>query len=165
MKGAMVWVLENMSLVTLLLALVLGSLAAKRKGPSAGGGWEPTVFWLLLLFVGGGGLYAGFSHLFDPARVAAEIGWRRSPFQWDVGVADVMIGMLGVVGAFMSRSFRWAVVLAFTVWYWGDAVGHVRQVESVRNFAPGHAGTWFWVDVLGPFLLLFAQASNRSDRK
>ena len=51
MKSAIVWVLENMSLVTLLLALVLGSLAAKRKGPSSGGGWEPTVFWLLLLFV------------------------------------------------------------------------------------------------------------------
>lgn len=165
MKSAIVWVLENMSLVTLLLALVLGSLAAKRKGPSSGGGWEPTVFWLLLLFVGFGGLYEGLFHLFDPARAAAEIGWKRSPFQWEVGIADLMIGVLGVVGAFMSRSFRWAVVLAFTLWFWGDAVGHVRQMESARNFAPGNAGTWFWVDVLGPFLLLFAQASNRSDRK
>ena len=165
MTSAMVWVLENMSLVTLLLALVLGSLAAKRKGPSAGGGWEPTVFWLLLLFVGFGGLYTGVFHLLDPAQAAADIGWKRSPFQWEVGVADLMVGVLGVVGAFMSRSFRWAAVLAFAVWYWGDAVGHVRQMEIASNFAPGNAGSWFWVDVLGPVVLLFAQASNRSDRK
>ena len=165
MTAAITWVLANMSLATLILALILGSLAAKRKAPNAGGGWEPTVFWLLLLFVGFGGLYTGVLHLFDPVQTAADIGWKTSPFQWEVGVADVMIGALGVAGAFANRSFRWAVVLAFTVWYWGDAVGHVRQMRIADNFAPGNAGSWFWVDVLGPFLLLFAQAINRSDRK
>ena len=165
MTGAITWVLVNFSLATLLLALILGSVAAKRKAPNAGGGWEPTVFWLLLIFVGVGGLYTGVFHLFDPAQAAADIGWKKSPFQWEVGIADVLIGVLGVVGAYANRSFRWAVVLAFTIWYWGDALGHIRQMLIADNFSPGNAGSWFWVYVLGPCVLLAAHGLNRSARK
>jgi hypothetical protein len=165
MTAAITWILENMSLATLLVALVLGSIASKRKAPNAGGGWEPTVFWLMLLFVGLSGLYTGLLHLFVPVQTAAEIGWKTSPFQWEVGVADFMLGVLGVMAAWGNRSFRWAVVVALCIWFWGDAVGHVRQMRLADNFASGNAGSWFWVDVLGPGVLLAAHGLNRSGRK
>ena len=33
------------------------------------------------------------------------------------------------------------------------------------DVAPGNAGSWFWVDVLGPGVLLAAHGLNRSGRK
>ena len=51
-----------------------------------------------------------------------------------------------------SQSFRLAAAIAGIVWYWGDAVGHVRQMVVANNYAPGNAGPWFWTDVIVPLL-------------
>lgn len=162
MSSVIQWVLENMSLSTLILALVLGFLGTRGKKSGAESKWEPMVFWLMLLFVGLNGLYTGGMHMFLPGATAAAIGWAPSPFQWEVAVADGTLGILGVAAAFASRPFRWAVIWSLALFYWGDAVGHVRQMELHDNFASGNAGSWFWVDVLGPMVLLAAQALNRS---
>ena len=89
MDDAITWVFENMTLATLLLALTLGAIGARRKKNASAGGWEPTVFWLMLLFVGVSGLYTGILHLAWPAQAAASIGWATSPFQWEVGMATL----------------------------------------------------------------------------
>lgn len=36
----------------------------------------------------------------------------------------------------------------------GAAVGHVRQMVTERNFAPGNAGFIFYYDVLAPLLVI-----------
>ena len=163
MDAAAGWVLRNMTLATLALALLLGAVGARRKANASGGGWEPAVFWLMLLFVGFAGIYMGLLHLFWPVQAAAEIGWSTSPFQWEVGVADFMLGVLGFMGAWASRPFRWAVVVALGLFFWGDAIGHLQQMEATNDFAPGNAGSWFWVDVIGPIVLLTAHGLNRND--
>ena len=161
MVDAIAWVLDNMTLATLLVALTLGAIGARRKKNAQARGWEPTVFWLMLLFVGVSGLYTGILHLAWPAQAAASIGWSTSPFQWEVGMADFTLGILGCMGAFASRPFRWAIVVALSLFFWGDAIGHVRQMELTDDFAPGNAGSWFWIDVIGPVVLLIAHGLNR----
>jgi hypothetical protein len=77
-----------------------------------------------------------------------------SPFQYEVGIADLTVGVLGVLGFWGNSSFRLAAAIAGIIWYWGDAVGHVRQMIVANNYAPGNAGGWFWTDVFVPALLV-----------
>jgi len=97
---------------------------------------------------------------------AAHIGWETSPFQYEVGVADLTVGVLGVLAFCGNSGFRWAATIAAAVWYWGDAVGHVRQMIVAHNFAPGNAGSWFWTDVLVPLVMIVSliAAAGRSAR-
>ncbi|MBT4530779.1 MAG: hypothetical protein HOC27_06190, partial [Phycisphaerae bacterium] len=84
-----------------------------------------------------------------------------SPFQWEVGIANAVVGGLGLLSLKASRQFRTAVVIGFSIWLWGDAVGHVYQMVAAGNFAPGNAGPWFWTDVVGPAVLIFFHIANR----
>jgi hypothetical protein len=154
-----------MSFATLILAVVLGVNGGLRLKHANQGRLEPFMFWAMLFFVGITGLYSGVYHCFTPQLAAETIGWSDSPFQWEVGIANFAIGVLGVMGAWASRSFRWAVVVALCVWFWGNAIGHVWQMGIADNCAPGKAGSWFWVDVFGPFILFIAHALNRGDKR
>ncbi len=104
--------------------------------------------------VGVTGIYTFVCHVFFAESTAAHIGWQTSPFQYEVGMADLTVGVLGVLAFWGSVGFRWAATIAATVWFWGDAVGHVRQMIVAQNFAPGNAGSWFWTDVLLPPIMI-----------
>jgi hypothetical protein len=41
------------------------------------------------------GLWAALGHIAFPLRAAQAIGWQTSPFQFEVGVANLGIGPLG----------------------------------------------------------------------
>jgi len=77
-----------------------------------------------------------------------------SPFQFEVGIADLTVGVLGLLAFWSDFSFRLAAVMAASIWYGGDAIGHVRQMIVAHNFGPGNAGSWFWTVVLVPIVLV-----------
>jgi hypothetical protein len=147
--------LADFNLVMLGAAfLVAGFLKWKQGSQSTTSFAELLLAWLLLLSVGFQGLYTFVVHVFFPAVSAANTGWAESPFQYEVGIADLTVGVLGVLAFWGNFSFRLAAAIAGIVWYWGDAIGHVRQMIVANNYAPGNAGPWFWTDVLVPFLLV-----------
>ena len=53
------------------------------------------------------------------------------------------VGVLGLVAFWSDFGFRLVAVIAASIWYGGDAIGHVRQMIVAHNFAPGNAGVWF----------------------
>jgi hypothetical protein len=105
-----------------------------------------ALFWL----VGINGLLLSAGHLVMPARVARAIGWPTSPFQWEVGLAGVSYGLLGVLSPLFERPFWLATILAYSVFMLGAAIGHIRSMVKDRNFAPGNAGFMFWYDIVVP---------------
>jgi hypothetical protein len=113
-------------------------------------GLDAGVLWL----VGVNGLMLGSGHLFLPAPIAESIGWPTSPFQWEVGLACVSYGVLGVTASSFERDYTLAAIVAFSIFMVGAAVGHVRSMVRDRNFAPGNAGYIFWYDILAPVLLI-----------
>jgi hypothetical protein len=157
------FLLENAFLVLFVLAVFFGLIGFARKANKKQSQlWEPSFFWMLLLFVGVGGIYGFLTHGFMGDIAAKEIGWANSPFQWEVAVANLVFGVLGVLGACSkSRGFRLATVLGVTVWFWGDAAGHIYQMVAKDDFSPGNAGTWFWLDVISPAVLLFLHIVNK----
>jgi hypothetical protein len=151
--------LTNFSLAALVAAIVLAIIAAWRHSNERARCFANRLLgWLLLVAIGLPGIYTFVMHVFFPAVSAANIGWAMSPFQYEVGIADLTVGVLGVAAFWGNFSFRLAAVVAATLWLGGDAVGHVHQMIAAHNFAPGNAGSWFWTDVLVPLLLVVCTA-------
>lgn len=152
--NAIGFVLHNLPALLFVVALVI---AAARRGHKSTA--ERFLSWILLLPVGVTGLWAGAFHVFLPETAAALIGWEVSPFQFEVGMADLAIGVTACISFWRDLSFKAAAVSVVSVFLLGDAVGHVRQMLMAGNFAPGNAGVPFYMDVICPLLaiaLLFA---------
>jgi hypothetical protein len=109
----------------------------------------------LLWLVGVQGLFFGLGHLISPDRVAESIGWPKgNPFQREVGLASVSYGVLGALASGHGREWWLAAIVAFSIFYLGAAVGHVREMVVERNFSAGNAGPVFVFDVAAPLLLI-----------
>lgn len=148
--AAIGFVLRNLPALLLVAAFVV---AWARRGH--GSGAERLLSWILLLPIGVTGLWAGISHVCFPAIAAAHIGWQVSPFQFEVGMADLAIGVTACIAFWRDLNFKAAAVSAASIFLLGDAVGHVRQMMVTGNFAPGNAGVPFYMDVICPALAIF----------
>jgi hypothetical protein len=69
-------------------------------------GAERFLSWILLLRIGITGLWAGAFHVFFPATAAKLIGWEVSPFQFEVGMADLAIGATACVAYWCDLASR-----------------------------------------------------------
>lgn len=69
-------------------------------------------------------------------------------------MADLAIGITACAAFWGNLSFKAAAVNAASIFLFGDAVGHVRQMMVAGNFAPGNAGVPFYLDVLCPVLAI-----------
>lgn len=111
--------------------------------------------WIVLLPLGIGSLYGFIMHAFFPISTAALIGWGNSPFQFEVAMANLGIGLIAIIAFRASYGFRLATVIASTCWLWGDALGHIYQMIAHQNFEIGNAGSWLWMDLVIPLALIF----------
>jgi hypothetical protein len=142
--------LRNLPAILFVMAFALSASTNSR-----GSTWvERLLAWLLLLPIGVTGLWAGISHVFFPATAAAHIGWQVSPFQFEVGMADLAIGITASISFWRDLSFKAAAVCTASIFLLGDAIGHVREMVVAGNFAPGNAGLPFYMDVICPALAI-----------
>jgi hypothetical protein len=112
---------------------------------------ENGMLWL----VGVQGFVFASGHLFFADSVADSIGWTRgSPFQFEVGLANLALGVLGALAPGHDRDWWLAALVAFSLFYFGAAIGHVREAVTQRNFAPGNVGAVLAFDVAAPALLI-----------
>ena len=112
---------------------------------------ENSITWL----IGVTGLMVGSGHMFFPDPIAESIGWAKgTPWQWEVGLASVSVGVLGVLATSYDTDFWLATIIAFSVFYVGAAVGHVREMIKRHNFSAGNAGPIFFFDVVVPIYLI-----------
>jgi hypothetical protein len=163
MAETIAFVLRNLPVFLFVAALALA--AAWRTGAP---GPDRLLAWVLLLPIGVTGLWAAVFHLFFPEIAAADIGWEPSPFQFEVGMADLAIGATACVSFWRSLEFKAAAVLVNAIALIGDAVGHVRQMIVAGNFAPGNAGVPFYSDIVFPVLaivlLIIVRRSQAAER-
>jgi hypothetical protein len=163
MAETIAFVLRNLPVFLFVAAL---ALAAARR--TSGSGPERLLGWILLLPIGVTGLWAAVFHLFFPEIAAADIGWEPSPFQFEVGMADLAIGATACISFWRSLDFKAAVVIINAIFLLGDAIGHVGQMIAAGNFAPGNAGVPFLDDLILPvltlILLIIVQRSESAPR-
>jgi hypothetical protein len=121
---------------------------------------EKLLAWYVFFSIGIDNFYNFVMHVFFGKMSAAFIGWADSPFQFEVGTASLGYAVVGLLAAFRSYDLRLAAILGPSIFTLGAAAGHINQMITAHNFAPGNAGIIFWTDIFIPlfgFALLWLQ--------
>ena len=138
------------------VAALAGAAIAVASGPRPvvrGFVLDRLLRYAFIFPVGLMGLWGALGHIVFPARVAQAIGWQTSPFQFEVGVANLGIGFAGVYAAFRPFEARLATNLVLACFLIGAGVGHIRDIITAGNFAPGNAGPILFTDLLTPTVI------------
>ncbi|MGC4025115.1 MAG: hypothetical protein QM744_08120 [Mesorhizobium sp.] len=96
--------------------------------------------WMLLLGIGVSYVWSGIFHVFFPNVAASSIGWANSPFQFEIGVADIAIGIAAIVSFWRGLEFKSAVVIYIALFCFGVAVGHFYQAAAAHDYAANNFG-------------------------
>jgi hypothetical protein len=144
------------SLLFLILGLVVGVIHPYLDKQSRTNGRVAQIFllWLLVITVGLASVSAFIAHTVFADATAQSIGWPAgNPFQSEVAVANLAVGILGILCYWMRGNFWIATVIGFSVWWLGDAVVHIRSIVVSANYAPNNAGVTLYMDILMPMIL------------
>jgi hypothetical protein len=116
---------------------------------------DVLLLYLFLFPIGIGGLIGFLGHTFRAAPTAASIGWpAHNPFQYEVAVANLAFGILGICCAWVRGGFRAATAIGWSVFILGAACVHLHQINTGQPFAPGNAGATLYFDLTVPVLVL-----------
>jgi hypothetical protein len=118
--------------------------------------WATIILRNCLVFACGWQML-GFAvgHLFFADQIAEYIGLPKGHlFQLEVGVADLGMGIAGIMCGWLSGLFWLAVIINICIFLWGCAIGHIKEMRAHNNRNPGNAGYVFWWDSLIPIALI-----------
>lgn len=134
---------------TIMFALAIGLALRPRPNQSFS---ARLLDWLLLLSVGVAYVWAGLFHVFFPEIAAQSIGWQVSPFQFEIGVADISVGVAAIISFWRAVPFKAAVIVYITLFSLGVTIGHLRQAMG-GDFAPDNFGLLLMLTVAQMILL------------
>jgi hypothetical protein len=163
-RATITFVMSNYSLSFFVLGLIVSLVAIARSANPVDRPFvvEKLLAWYVFFSIGIDDFYNFVMHVFFGEMSARFIGWADSPFQFEVGTASLGFAAVGLLAAFRSYDLRLAAVLGPSIFTLGAAVGHLYQMVSAHNFAPGNAGIIFWTDI---FIPLFGFALLRLSRR
>ncbi|SDB26145.1 DUF6790 family protein [Bauldia litoralis] len=168
MDSAIGFVLGNFTLTFFVIGLVFSAVSlARRPAPRTAPVVVEALFkWFLFFSIGASYLYNAVMHTVFAEMAASFIGWANSPFQYEVGFASLGFAAVGFLATWRSFDMRLAAILGPALFLWGAACGHIYQMITAHNFAPGNAGIIFWTDILLPivgFVFLWLQRRYQRD--
>lgn len=153
-KSVITFVLSNYSLTFLAIGLIfsLAAIAHVRQSARRELIVEKLLSWHVFWVVGVNGFYNFIMHSVFGRMSAEFIGWADSPFQFEVATASLGFAAIGFLAAFRSFDLRLAAIVGHSVFLLGAAAGHIYQMITAHNFAPGNAGVIFYTDILIPII-------------
>lgn len=141
-----------------VMALVLAvfHIFIDKRSRNIGKIVEMLLQYMLVLVIGIGGLFAFYGHAFLSEKIAQSIGWQPgSPFQFEVAAANLAFGVLGILCVWFRKGFWLATGIGVSVFYFGAAFVHIREMIERSNYAVNNAGSMLWVNDIGiPLFLL-----------
>src|SRR5262245_34956738 len=152
MKDVIAFILGNFTLTFFGLGLLASAIALRRARPPRSFALvvEALFSYFVLFSIGFSNLYNFVLHVFFGKLAASFIGWEDSPFQLEVGFASLGFALVGLLAFRGSFDLRLAAIVGPAGFLWGAAGGHVYQMITAHNFAPGNAGVIFYGDILVP---------------
>jgi hypothetical protein len=165
MRDIIAFILGNFTLTFFVIGLVVSAIAIWRApAPRSSALIVEELFSYFLLFsIGFSYLYNFVMHVFFGKLAASFIGWEDSPFQLEVGFASLGFAAIGFLAFKGSFDLRLAAIVGPACFLWGAAGGHIYQMITAHNFAPGNAGGIFYSDVLLPIVgFIFLWLQHRS---
>lgn len=138
-----------------LLGLIIALASIRQHHLSGGEALGSLLMWQLAVGLGLGLIWAGIGHLLMPDMVAQSIGWPTgSPFQREVGLWDLALGVVGILCLkFRDEGFWTAAVIGTGIFYAGAGLGHLYELLMHGNTAVNNAGAVLYMDLLYPLVL------------
>jgi len=148
------------------LAAITIHLRGDKERRTASRVVDVALFYLLVIFAGIGGLMGAVAHIFFAREIALGIGWQPgSPFQFEVAMANLAFGVLGIMCIWNRSGFRTATGVGLAVFLLGCAYGHFKDMLA-GNYAPYNAGPGIWLsDMVIPLTILGLLGVRRRLRK
>src|SRR6185437_3038792 len=95
--------------------------------------------------IGWAGVGADISHLFFGNPISASIGFEHNPYEFEVGVCDLSLGIVGLMASYYTPAFWLTIIWFASLFKAGCGIGHIRD-DLVPKFGPVFG---FWVMVRG----------------
>jgi hypothetical protein len=151
--------MSQVSLVPILLwvaALLCAGAAMWREPRPVPRGFviDRLLRYLFLFPLGVQGLWAFVGHVFFAEQAAASIGWANTPFQYEVGVANLGLGLASIYASFSGFEARLAAGIVAACFLIGAGIIHIVDIVAQGNLAPGNAGPILVTDFLTPVVIL-----------
>lgn len=103
--------------------------------------------------IGWAGVGAGVSHIFFGKKISQTIGFEQSPYELEVGFADLAFGLVALWAVGYTPEFSLAIILASSIFRVGCGIGHIRSMFRNRNFAINNTAILFVNFVVPAFLI------------
>ena len=159
-------------LLCFVLALVIGAVHLYRDKQPRTNARVAEIFllWLLVTCVGVASVLTFIADAFFADRMAASLGWPAgNPFQSLVAVANLSVGVVGILCYWIRGNFWVATVIGFSIWWVGAGAVHIREIVVSANYAPNNAGATPYMDILVPIVLIalltYGKRSGRDERE
>ncbi|HUJ38756.1 MAG TPA: DUF6790 family protein [Hyphomicrobium sp.] len=154
MESVIAFVLGNFTLTFLVLGFLaaLVAIAVKPGGFNFANVAEELLAYFILFSVAVSFFYNFIFHVFFGALAASFIGWADSPFQAEVGYASLGFAAIGLLAFKGNCCVRFAAILGPAMFQWGAAVGHIHDIMTTGNMAPGNAGIMLYSDIFLPII-------------
>jgi hypothetical protein len=125
------------SLLPLLLAT--GHILLGKQSRTPARRIETFIIYVLAISVGANGIGGAFGHIFLSDLIAEGIGWPTgSPFQLEMGFANLLVGVLGLMAVGRRDGFRTATILATSILGLGATIVHLWDISATSNLSPGN---------------------------
>lgn len=112
------------------------------------------LFYQLVITVTLDGVQGFLGHVLKSDMVAEYIGWEKgSPFQKELGYAELGLGISGILCIWMDKEFWLAVIIIFSTISLGATIVHIKEMKKNKNFNAGNSGMLF-PDLLIPITLI-----------
>jgi hypothetical protein len=156
MEDAIILIFSNMTVTLLVIGLIVAAILAVASKHRHEPGYVSGAFLnqFLLFSVAISYLYNFVAHSIFGDFIAKEIGWKQSPFQLEVAFASLGFALVGFVAFARRRSIlvKFVALLGPAVFLWGAAGGHIYDIATSGNTAPGNAGSILYTDIILPFI-------------
>ena len=98
------------------------------------------LFYQLVMTVALTGIQGFLGHVLKSDMVAEYIGWEKgSPFQKELGYAELGCGISGILCIWMGKDFWLATIVTFSVLFIGATIVHIKEMIKRKNFNPGNS--------------------------
>ena len=154
MSSAIRFALSNFTLTFLVIGMAVAAMAiARMPAPRARTAvYDALLRWYLFFVVGVTMLYNFVMHVIFHETAARFIGWADSPFQIEVGLASLGFAAAGFLAFRWDRQARLVALVGPACFLIGAGAGHIYQIATTHNLAPGNAGVILYTDFLVPLL-------------
>jgi uncharacterized protein DUF6790 len=107
----------------------------------------------VVYMIGWASLGAGISHIFFGKAISRSIGFTRSPYELEVGFANLGFGVAALMAGSYQKEYWLAIIVANSIFRVGCGAGHIKQIIMDRNYSINNTAILFLNFVVPAFLV------------